>query len=139
MSETMEEYLKTIWVLEEENIKSIRIKDISTALAVKPPSVVQMLTKLEEVGLIHYIKHKEVCLTKKGKDAGQALVRYHRLMEVLFSDVIEGSNEDVEILSCGAEHFVTPDIAKKICTFLNHPDTCPHGKPIPRGDCCNGD
>jgi DtxR family Mn-dependent transcriptional regulator len=24
----------------------------------------------------------------------------------------------------------------KICTLLNHPTTCPHGKPIPPGDCC---
>jgi DtxR family Mn-dependent transcriptional regulator len=25
---------------------------------------------------------------------------------------------------------------ERICTLLGHPATCPHGKPIPEGDCC---
>jgi DtxR family Mn-dependent transcriptional regulator len=25
----------------------------------------------------------------------------------------------------------------KVCTMLNHPTTCPHGKPIPPGECCD--
>ena len=25
----------------------------------------------------------------------------------------------------------------KVCTMLNHPTTCPHGKPIPPGECCH--
>ncbi|HMC30259.1 MAG TPA: iron dependent repressor, metal binding and dimerization domain protein, partial [Candidatus Angelobacter sp.] len=24
----------------------------------------------------------------------------------------------------------------RICTFLGHPRTCPHGSPIPAGPCC---
>jgi DtxR family Mn-dependent transcriptional regulator len=24
-----------------------------------------------------------------------------------------------------------------VCTFLGHPPACPHGRPIPRGECCD--
>jgi len=27
-------------------------------------------------------------------------------------------------------------VTDSICTFLGHPPTCPHGKPIPKGECC---
>jgi len=126
-----------MWSLEEEGVEPIRVRDIAQALDVTPPSVVQMLHKIESLGLIRYSKHRHVTFTDTGRIAGATIVRYHRLMEVLFAEVIDGENEDVERLSCGAEHFVSPAIAEKLCTFLNHPDTCPHGKIIPKGPCCD--
>jgi DtxR family Mn-dependent transcriptional regulator len=27
-------------------------------------------------------------------------------------------------------------VTDSICTYLGHPPRCPHGKPIPRGRCC---
>jgi len=26
---------------------------------------------------------------------------------------------------------------ESVCTFLGHPPACPHGRPIPRGECCD--
>ena len=40
--------------------------------------------------------------------------------------------------ACKIEHSLNPEVTDKICTFLNHPKTCPHGDPIPRGVCCLG-
>ncbi len=137
MKSRVEEYLRAMWSLEEKGIGPIRVRDIALALDVTPPSVVQMLHKLEALGLISYSKHRHVTFTEPGRTEGATIVRYHRLMEVLFADVIEGENEDVERLSEGAEHFISPAIAEKLCTFLNHPDTCPHGKTIPKGPCCD--
>ncbi|MBN2720266.1 MAG: metal-dependent transcriptional regulator, partial [Proteobacteria bacterium] len=30
-----------------------------------------------------------------------------------------------------------PEIEEKICELLGHPRFCPHGKPIPPGECCD--
>jgi DtxR family Mn-dependent transcriptional regulator len=38
--------------------------------------------------------------------------------------------------ACQFEHILSKDVTDSICTFLGHPPTCPHGKVIPRGDCC---
>ena len=47
----------------------------------------------------------------------------------------EGS---IEKNACTFEHILSPEVTDRICTFLGHPRTCPHGSPIPEGDCCRG-
>lgn len=42
----------------------------------------------------------------------------------------------MEEAACQVEHIVKKGIEEKICRLLGHPETCPHGKPIPPGDCC---
>ena len=37
------------------------------------------------------------------------------------------------------EHNLTPGIVDSICTLLGHPRQCPHGSPIPEGECCRQD
>jgi len=34
------------------------------------------------------------------------------------------------------EHIIDPEVTASICSFLGHPRKCPHGKPIPSGNCC---
>jgi DtxR family Mn-dependent transcriptional regulator len=38
--------------------------------------------------------------------------------------------------ACRMEHILSEELTESVCTFLGHPPTCPHGKPIPRGECC---
>ena len=34
------------------------------------------------------------------------------------------------------EHNLSADLTDSICTLLGHPKQCPHGNPIPEGNCC---
>jgi DtxR family Mn-dependent transcriptional regulator len=38
--------------------------------------------------------------------------------------------------ACKFEHILSPEATERICSFLGHPRTCPHGSPIPAGECC---
>ena len=42
----------------------------------------------------------------------------------------------MEEAACQMEHAVKKEIEEEICRLLGHPETCPHGKPIPAGACC---
>ena len=75
----------------------------------------------------------KIKLTKKGEDYGRQIVRAHRLAERLLYDVLGG---DFESGACEFEHIVTPELVDSICTLLGHPKLCPHGMPIPEGQCC---
>ena len=51
-------------------------------------------------------------------------------------DVLVTSEDQVDARACSLEHALVDGIEESICTLLGHPRACPHGKPIPPGECC---
>jgi putative ABC transport system ATP-binding protein len=78
-------------------------------------------------------------LTARGRQRAADIIRRHRLAERLFTDSLALDSEtEIEEQACKFEHILSTEATDKICSFLGHPKTCPHGNPIPPGDCCNG-
>lgn len=77
-----------------------------------------------------------VSLTAKGEQRARHVIRRHRLAERLFYDTFGVAEELLDENAQRVEHSLTPEVTEKICIFLHHPETCPHGSPIPRGECC---
>src|ERR1700678_1856103 len=76
-------------------------------------------------------------LTARGHQRAADIVRRHRLAERLFTDSLALDSEtEIEQQACKFEHILSPEATDKICAFLGHPRTCPHGAPIPPGPCC---
>ncbi len=78
-------------------------------------------------------KHR---LTDAGMEAGKDVLRRHRLAERLLGDVLSVVAEEIEEDACRFEHVLQHGLDERICSLLGHPSTCPHGKPIPEGECC---
>jgi putative ABC transport system ATP-binding protein len=78
----------------------------------------------------------EVHLTEAGSRRARDVVRRHRLAERLFTDTFAIDEAEVHQQACRFEHIITPELDQRICSFLGHPKTCPHGNPIPPGACC---
>jgi len=80
---------------------------------------------------------KIVELTASGRQRAADIIRRHRLAERLFTDSLAMDSEtEIEQQACKFEHILSPEATDKICAFLGHPRTCPHGAPIPPGPCC---
>jgi len=78
-----------------------------------------------------------VQLTTHGRKRAADIIRRHRLAERLFTDSLAMDSEtEIEQQACKFEHILSSEATDKICTFLGHPKTCPHGSPIPPGPCC---
>ncbi len=76
-------------------------------------------------------------LTDRGRKKAADIIRRHRLAERLFTDSLALDSEtEIEQQACKFEHILSPEATDKICAFLGHPRTCPHGAPIPPGACC---
>jgi len=78
----------------------------------------------------------EVRLTDSGARRARDVVRRHRLAERLFTDTFAIEDAEAHQQACRFEHIITPELDQRICSFLGHPKTCPHGNPIPPGLCC---
>jgi len=83
------------------------------------------------------IEGENIRLTPKGQREFLNLIRRHRLAERLLFDILKMSDEEgTEEIVCKMEHIISDDFTDAICTLLGHPTTCPHGRPIPPGRCC---
>ena len=126
--------LEQIWVCGEEGSKA-DVERIRTPGGVDP---VRTLARMEDLRLVHVQDH-EVQLTDRGKSRARDVVRRHRLAERLFKDTFRIDDREAHTQACKFEHIISPELDQRICSFLGHPTTCPHGNPIPPGDCCSND
>ncbi len=95
------------------------------------------LREMDSAGLVS-MAGSSVSLTSKGENQAQELIRCHRLAERLLADVLSVKGELLEAQACEFEHILSAEVTESICTLLGHPSTCPHGRPIPPGECCKG-
>ncbi|NTU42529.1 MAG: metal-dependent transcriptional regulator [Nitrospirales bacterium] len=129
--ERIEEALELLWVLQEEGQSNLQRFSLSS----DDPDVEALLSALKDEGLVE-VKGQDMSLTAVGGDRARGLVRRHRLAERLFMEVFELPEAVVHEDVCRVEHILSEELTDSVCTFLGHPPTCPHGKPIPRGECC---
>lgn len=77
-----------------------------------------------------------VDLSSEGEIRARGIVRRHRLAEILFTQILEVETQEAEKSACEFEHILAETVVDRVCTFLGHPPQCPHGHPIPQGQCC---
>ena len=87
-------------------------------------------------GQVSFGHSGEVRLTEAGARRARDVIRRHRLAERLFTDTFSIEDAEAHQQACRFEHIITPELDQRICSFLGHPKTCPHGNPIPPGPCC---
>lgn len=129
--ERIDEALELLWVLGEEGYSDIKRFQLSS----DDPDVGELIGTLGGKGLATSEDHT-ITLTERGRHLAKGLIRRHRLAERLFTDVFDLSKDMVDEDACKMEHILSEALTDSVCTFLGHPTTCPHGKPIPRGECC---
>ncbi len=96
----------------------------------------RLIATLCRIGLVT-IEDGEERFTPAGEERARNVIRRHRLAERLFMDVLSIRDEvEIESSACKFEHILSADVTDRICTLLGHPVACPHGSPIPRGECC---
>ncbi len=96
----------------------------------------RLFTTMCRIGLLQ-LAGSEPRFTDAGEERARSIIRRHRLAERLFMDVLAIRDDaSVESNACTFEHVLSPEVTDRICTFLGHPTTCPHGSPIPPGECC---
>lgn len=122
LSEAEQELLERLWQREKEN---------GVPLGPSHEEEVRSL-RLRERGWVSPGGN----LTDEGMDLARRAIRRHRLAERLLLDLMGEGQENAEEDACRLEHSLVEGLDEKVCTFLGHPRVCPHGYPIPEGECC---
>ncbi|HIJ60112.1 MAG TPA: metal-dependent transcriptional regulator [Nitrospirae bacterium] len=126
----MDEYLEAIWSMKENNnMSKKKLLDVFGHDYKK-----EIFDMLISEGFITVI-NDNIDFTEKGEATAKKIIRAHRLAERLLFDAM-GMSKDFEKGACEFEHTLTEELINSICTMLGHPKECPHGLPIPPGECC---
>ncbi|WP_273102326.1 metal-dependent transcriptional regulator [Bulleidia extructa] len=128
MTNNREDYLKTIFRLYESGEK-VTNKKISIHLNVAPPSVSEMLKKLQSEDFITF-KGNEIILTKTGMQESKRILSCHRLWETFLLEKLHYNWQDVHEQADLLEHVTNDELKKHLNVYLNCPRTCPHGSII---------
>ena len=128
--EELEEILEEIWT-------TLELQGEIPAAGARIPAAAagDKLEMLVSEGLVRQ-QDGNVILTDEGFRKAKEIIRSHRLAERLLRDVLDLQSEEMERSACRYEHMLGSEAADSICILLGHPRTCPHGKYIPPGECC---
>ncbi len=130
LHDATEEYLETIFEIEEEGITPIRARLVER-LGLSAPAVSETVQRLVDHDLVALNQDRSLSLTESGRELATRMVRRHRLAERLLSDVIGLEWEKVHKEACRWEHVISEDVEIKLVELLGDPTSCPHGNPIP--------
>ncbi len=129
-SNVHEEYIEMVWTMLEKGSDSLDELARRFGLSYDESS----LGLLESEGIVRIDRNAgTLAFTEHGSARARLLIRSHRIAERLILDVLGGEYEDG---ACEFEHIKNPVLVDSICTLLGHPRECPHGLPIPEGECC---
>ena len=126
-----ENYLKTLYKLEDKQVKKVNNIALSKALDLNPATVLEMVRKMSERKLVEVLPDKIIRLTEKGKKKALSIIRKHRLWEVFLVEKLDYKWNEVHELAEQLEHIDSDDLVKRLETFLGFPSVDPHGDPIP--------
>ncbi|HMT04334.1 MAG: metal-dependent transcriptional regulator [Solirubrobacterales bacterium] len=124
-----EEYLQTIFWLMEAGLP-ITGANIAKAMQLSPPTVHEMIKRLEKDGYVTRSADKILHLTDEGRTEAEQITRRHRMIERFLTDVLGIPWDEVHEEAERLEHAMSPVLEERMRAAIGDANTCPHGHPI---------
>lgn len=124
-----ENLLKAILEL-DENGETVIAARLAEFLHISSAAVSMALKRLQRKGYIRVTRERSIELTRQGFRSACELVRRHRLVERLLTDVLQMPWEKVHEEAEKLEHAISPELEKRLLELFGKNGTCPHGNPF---------
>jgi DtxR family transcriptional regulator, Mn-dependent transcriptional regulator len=129
LSSAVQEYLEALYWLGEAGIECSPT-NLSRAMQVSPPSVTEMVRRMETDGLVIRGSDKRIALTAEGARVASHVVSRHRLVEAFLVKVMGVPWDEVHEEAEAFEMGVTEGLEARMLAMIGEIRTCPHGHPI---------
>src|ERR1700742_2802821 len=86
-TEAVEDYLKTIYLVETEQ-GAVTTVELAARMKISAPSVTGMLKKLAELKLVKHEPYHGVVLTAAGRKIALEIIRHHRLLDLYLAEAL---------------------------------------------------
>jgi DtxR family transcriptional regulator, Mn-dependent transcriptional regulator len=127
-----EEYLEIMYWLEEARLPMTGA-NVARAMHLSPPTVHEMIGRLENDGYVTRADDKSLVFTDDGREQARAMVRRHRMIERFLTDVLGIPWDEVHEEAERLEHAMSPVLEERMTAAIGDAKTCPHGHPLVEG------
>jgi DtxR family Mn-dependent transcriptional regulator len=130
VTEAAQDYIKAIHALSADG-DPVGTKELASHMRTSQAAVSKMLRTLGERGWVEHTPYYGARLTPAGEEVALEIVRHHRLIERWLMEHLGFEEHEVHDQAERLEHHISEEFEDRIAAMMGHPETCPHGKPIP--------
>ena len=117
ITSSLEEYLKTIYIL--ENTKGqVRVTDISKKLNCSKPSVNRALNCLKEEGLILYEAYGDIEITEEGLITAKSAMKRYDILKLFLTEILGVDKSVAEDEATKMKHSISEDTITKLENYI---------------------
>lgn len=118
ISKSLEEYLKTMYVLKKQNGK-IRITDIAEKMNCTKPSVNKAVNNLKDNGLLNYESYGAIELTEEGENIAKKVIEAYDIVYVFLKDVLNLEDMEAQTEAENIKSAITDATANKLAKYVH--------------------
>ena len=118
ISKSLEEYLKNMYVLKQQNGK-IRVTDIAEKMNCSKASVNKAVNNLKESRLINYESYGTIELTDEGENLAKKILEAYDIAYLFLKDVINVSKEQAKIDAETIKAAISDESINKLAKYVH--------------------
>ena len=117
LTNSQEEYLKTIYLLQKNN-KKVRVTDIALKLNITKPSVNKAINVLKDMGILNYKAYGNITLTKEGEKAAIEIIKKQDILEMFLVEILQIDEKQAEEEAIAMKHAISEQTTQKLNKFI---------------------
>ena len=118
VSKSLEEYLKTMYVLKKQN-GNIRVTDIANKMNCTKPSVNKALNNLKEEKLINYETYGTIELTEEGENLAKKILEAYDIVYVFLKEVLSIEEEQAKTEAEKIKSSISDETINKLARYVH--------------------
>lgn len=118
ISKSLEEYLKTMYVLKTQN-ENIRVTDIANKMNCTKASVNKAINNLKYHNLVNYESYGKIELTAEGENLAKKILEAYDIVYVFFKEVLNLDEEQAKFEAEKTKMAITDETINKLAKFVH--------------------
>lgn len=118
LTNSQEEYLKTIYLLEKNN-KKVRVTDIANKLKITKPSVNKAIKNLKEMNLIEYEVYGDIALTDNAEKIAKNIIKRQDILKMFLVEILEIEDKQATKEAIAMKHAISEKTAQKLDKYIS--------------------
>ena len=118
ISKSSEEYLKTMYILKQQN-GNVRVTDIAQKMNCTKPSVNKAIYNLKNEGLLNYESYGTIELTDSGENLAKKILEAYDIVYVFLKDVLNLEEDDAKKEAERIKLAITDKTINKLAKYVH--------------------